>query len=114
MQQVKISKTLALRNTEAAVGIKFGGNRGKWACHIGLLVPHNAPIFHSCPRLRSKDLIALRHQSGIFRNKSEFIGMYEKGKNSKKRFVFPRGRSWIQVSEKPVLRPPGKEINRSE
>jgi hypothetical protein len=29
--------------------------------------PHNAPIFHSCPRLRSKDLIAPRHQSGMRR-----------------------------------------------
>jgi hypothetical protein len=71
-------KRLELRNTELAVGIKFEGNRGKRACHIGLLFPHNGPVFHKCPRLISKDLIAPRHQSGDIGNTAAFIGINEK------------------------------------
>jgi len=47
-------------------------------CHIGLLFPHNGPVFHKCPRLISKDLIAPRHQSGDIGNTAAFIGINEK------------------------------------
>jgi hypothetical protein len=85
-----IQKRLELRNNEPAVGLKCGGNKEKWACHIGLLFPHDGPIFRECPRVISKDLIAPRHQSGIFGNISEFIEKIGK-REIPKRIFCPSG-----------------------
>jgi hypothetical protein len=81
-----IEKRLELRNNEPAVGVKCG-NKGKWACHIGLLFPHDGPIFRECPRPISKDLIAPRHQSGIFGNTSESTEKRRKERNSEENFL---------------------------
>ena len=47
---------------------------GELARHIRLLFPDNDPVFHKCPRLNSKDLIASRHQEGNLGKPKVFNG----------------------------------------
>jgi hypothetical protein len=70
-----VQKRLELCSNEPSVGLKFGRMREKITCHIGLLFPHNGPVFQKCPRLISTDLIASGHQRGSVGNRSEFVGM---------------------------------------